>query len=139
MQRYYHGELKGKKIAVWGLAFKPRTDDMREAPSLKLIARLKQAGASVAAHDPAAHEAARKILGDAITYEDDAYETLSDAAGLAICTEWMEFRTPDFKRIAKLLQQKVIFDGRNLYDPQYVNEAGIDYLCVGRPDAMIHR
>ena len=139
MRRYFGGELKGKKMAVWGLAFKPRTDDMREAPSLKLIARLLNAGVIVSAHDPAAHEAARKILGDSITYDEDAYGPLTDADGLAICTEWMEFRTPDFKRMARQMRRKVIFDGRNLYDPQYVNEAGIDYLCIGRPDALIHR
>lgn len=139
IRAYFDGELKGKKMAVWGLAFKPRTDDMREAPSLKLIARLLNAGAIVSAHDPAAHEAARKILGDSITYDEDAYGPLADADGLAICTEWMEFRTPDFKRMAQLMRRKVIFDGRNLYDPQYVNEAGIDYLCIGRPDALIHK
>ena len=112
---------------------------MREAPSLKLIDRLLQAGASVAVHDPAAHESARSILGDSVTYDEDAYGPLADADGLAICTEWMEFRTPDFKRMAKLMRRKVIFDGRNLYDPTYVNEAGIDYLCIGRPDALLKR
>ncbi|MBN1553829.1 MAG: UDP-glucose/GDP-mannose dehydrogenase family protein [Phycisphaerae bacterium] len=139
MRRYYDGDLKGKNIALWGLAFKPRTDDMREAPSLKLIGRLLAAGASVSAHDPAAHEAARKVLGDSITYDEDAYGPLAEADGLAICTEWMEFRTPDFKRMAKCMRRKVIFDGRNLYDPQYVNDAGIDYLCIGRPDAVLKR
>jgi UDPglucose 6-dehydrogenase len=139
MRRYYDGDLKGRKLAVWGLSFKPRTDDMREAPSRKLIARLQQAGATISAHDPAAHDAARAVLGDSISYEEDAYDPLKDADGLAICTEWMEFRTPDFKRMAKLMRRKVIFDGRNLYDPQYVNDAGIDYLCIGRPDALIQR
>ncbi len=136
IERYFNGELQGRKFAVWGLAFKPRTDDMREAPSLKLIARLRDNGASVAAHDPVAHGTARKLLDPAVTLHEQVYEPLHNADGLIICTEWMEFRTPDFARVAELLRTPVIFDGRNLYDPEYVNEAGMDYLCVGRPDAL---
>ncbi len=139
IRRYFDGNLNGKRFAMWGLAFKPRTDDMRDAPSLKLIERLRQGGARIAAHDPAAHATARAILGEAITYHDDAYEPLRGADGLVICTEWMEFRTPDFKRMAELLARPVIFDGRNLYDSEYVNHAGLDYLCIGRPDAILAR
>jgi UDPglucose 6-dehydrogenase len=137
IERYFGGDLKGRQFAMWGLAFKPRTDDMREAPSVKLIRRLLEAGATVAAHDPKAHQTARAIIGDAVTYHEDAYTPLADADGLIICTEWMEFRTPDFKRIAAALKEKVIFDGRNLYEADYINEAGIDYLCIGRPDALV--
>jgi UDPglucose 6-dehydrogenase len=135
----YYGDLRGKKFAVWGLAFKPRTDDMREAPSVKLIRRLLDAGAAVAVHDPEAHNTARKVLGDSVTYHENVYEPLTGADGLIICTEWMEFRTPDFKLIAEKLAQPVIFDGRNLYDPKYVVEAGINYFCIGRPDAIVSK
>jgi UDPglucose 6-dehydrogenase len=137
--RYFDGSLAGRKFAMWGLAFKPRTDDMREAPSVKLIGKLLEAGASVAAHDPQAHQTAREILGDRIDYCDDVYQPLDDADGLIICTEWMEFRTPDFKQIARRLKQPVVFDGRNLYEGDYVTEAGLDYICVGRPDAFASR
>ncbi len=136
IDRYFKGNLAGKKFAVWGLAFKPRTDDVREAPAIKLIRRLQTQGATIAVHDPQANEAARRVLGDTVEYCEDSYGPLQGANGLIICTEWMEFRTPDFKRIAEKLQTPVIFDGRNLYDAEYVNQAGIDYLCIGRPDAM---
>ncbi len=139
IRRYFNGNLKGLTFAVWGLAFKPRTDDMREAPSIKLIQKLLAAGTRVAAHDPQAHHTARDILGDSITYHEDMYEPLDGADALIICTEWMEFRTPDFKRIAEMIRRPAIFDGRNLYDPQYVNETGIDYICIGRPDAIVQR
>lgn len=134
---YFNNALTGKTFAVWGLAFKPRTDDMREAPSIKVIQALQQAGATVTAHDPEAHHTARKVFGESIAYCEDVYEPLADADGLIICTEWMEFRTPDFKRIAEALRTKVIFDGRNLYEPEYVNAAGLDYFCIGRPDAPV--
>ncbi len=136
---YFDGDLGGRRLAVWGLAFKPRTDDMREAPSVKIIRRILEAGGQVAAHDPAAHRAARGVLGDAITYHEDVYGPLQGADGLIVCTEWMEFRTPDFRRMAEALATPVIFDGRNLYDPEYVNEAGIDYFSIGRPDARFRR
>ncbi len=133
ISRYFDGDLAGTRIAVWGLAFKPNTDDMREAPSLKLIDRLHSAGAEVAAYDPQAADRARQVAGDAIAVADDPYAILAGADGLAICTEWMEFRTPDFKRIAAELKRPVIFDGRNLYDPKHVAVRGIDYICIGRP------
>lgn len=138
IKHYFDGDLAGKKFAVWGLSFKPKTDDMREAPSVKVIEALLAAGAAVAAHDPKAHGTARAVLGDRIAYHEDPYEPLRDADALVICTEWMAFRTPDFSRMARLLRQPVIFDGRNLYAPDYVNAAGIDYLCIGRPDAIIN-
>jgi UDPglucose 6-dehydrogenase len=138
IEKYFGGQLEGKKFALWGLAFKPNTDDMREAPSLKIIEHLLARGASVAGHDPKAQTTAKVVLGDSITYHEDAFETFDGADGLIICTEWMEFRTPSFQRIAELLRHRVIFDGRNLYDPEYVNEAGIDYLCIGRPDAIVN-
>jgi len=137
INKWFEGNLEGKKLAMWGLAFKPNTDDMREAPSLKLIRRLIESGASVAAYDPQAMEEAEKILGDTVSYHENAYATLPDADGLVICTEWMEFRTPDFKRIAKELKQPVIFDGRNIYEPEYVNGEGLDYISIGRPDATV--
>jgi UDPglucose 6-dehydrogenase len=139
INRYYNGNIAGKKFAMWGLAFKPRTDDMRQAPSVKLIKRLIESGATVAAHDPQSHHTAKVELGDTITYHDNVYEPLQNADGLIICTEWMEFRTPDFRHVAEALKQAVIFDGRNLYDAEYVNDAGIDYLCIGRADALVNK
>ena len=136
---YFKGDIAGKRFAVWGLAFKPRTDDMREAPSLRVIRRLLDNSASIAVHDPVAHGTAKSVLGDSITYHTNAYEPLADADGLIICTEWMEFRTPDFRQMAQAMKVPVVFDGRNLYDPEYVNGAGMDYLCVGRPDALVER
>jgi len=139
ISNYYNGDLAGKKFAMWGLAFKPRTDDMREAPSVKLIKRLLESGATVAAHDPQSHHTAKIELGDTVTYHDYVYEPLQDADGLIICTEWMEFRTPDFRHISETLRCPVIFDGRNLYDAEYVTDAGIDYLCIGRADALANK
>jgi UDPglucose 6-dehydrogenase len=133
VRRYFDGDLAGKRFAVWGLSFKPNTDDMREAPSLKVINQLLEAGCTVSAHDT------RAILGDRIELHEKQYDVFPEADGLIVCTEWMEFRTPDFKRIAELLRTPVIFDGRNLYDPDYVNAAGLDYLCIGRPDALVAR
>lgn len=137
--RYFDGDVKGKTFAMWGLAFKPKTDDMREAPSAKLIGKLLAAGAAVAAYDPEAIATARAVLGETIQYAEDAYAPLDGADGLIVCTEWMEFRTPDFKRVAELLTCPVIFDGRNLYEGETVNEAGLDYLCIGRADARRNR
>ena len=134
IEKYFGGKLDGKKFALWGLAFKPNTDDMREAPSLEIIRYLLRHGASVAAHDPKSHTTARAVLGDTITYHDDAFDPLDGADGLVICTEWMEFRTPEFSRMAKLLRKPVIFDGRNLYEADYLRDFGLEYYCIGRPD-----
>ncbi|HJP61627.1 MAG TPA: UDP-glucose/GDP-mannose dehydrogenase family protein [Gemmatimonadaceae bacterium] len=125
--------LEGKKIALWGLAFKAGTDDMREAPALTLIETLLEAGVSVCAHDPAAIDQARAILGDKIEFADNGYESLAGADALVIVTDWLEYRNPDFNRIKKELREPVIVDGRNLYDPDRMRELGIRYYSIGRP------
>ena len=124
--------LAGKTVAVWGLSFKPRTDDMREAPSVVIINRLLALGAKVCAHDPEAIKEARKIFGDAIAYSNSQYDILKGADALAIVTEWNEYRNPDFDRIKSLLRRPLIFDGRNLYQPSRMKEAGFEYVPIGR-------
>jgi UDPglucose 6-dehydrogenase len=128
---YFKGDLKGKTIAIWGLAFKPQTDDMREAPSLYIIKSLLEAGATVKAYDPVAIEEAKHHFGDTITYCNEQYETLIDADCLAILTEWPEFKFPSFKIITKLLSKPVIFDGRNIYDRDQIKRNGFEYFCIG--------
>lgn len=125
-------DLRGRMFAVWGLAFKPGTDDMREAPSLVTIRGLLERGARVVAHDPAALEAARRILGDSIEYTDRNYDALSGADALLIHTEWHPYRHPDFARMRASLANAVIFDGRNLYAPGIMRELGFEYFSVGR-------
>jgi UDPglucose 6-dehydrogenase len=124
--------LEGKTIACWGLAFKPRTDDMREAPAITIIHRLLAAGARVRAHDPEAMEEARKIFGDAIDYSANQYDILSNADALAIITDWNEYRNPDFDRIREALATPLIVDGRNLYKPSRMAAAGFRYIPLGR-------
>ena len=133
IKKYYKNELEGKTIAVWGLAFKPNTDDIREAPALVIIDELLQLGAKVRAFDPEAMENVKVIYGDRITYCKTMYDTLEGADSLAIMTEWGEFRAPDFERMGTLLREKVIFDGRNLYDLDTVKEHGFNYQSIGRP------
>ncbi|MFN5236189.1 MAG: UDP-glucose dehydrogenase family protein [Bacteroidota bacterium] len=133
INKYYKHELEGKTIAIWGLAFKPNTDDIREAPALVIIDELLQLGAKVRAFDPEAMENVKAIYGDRITYCKTMYETLESADSLAIMTEWGEFRAPDFERMGTLLREKVIFDGRNLYDLDTVKEHGFNYQSIGRP------
>jgi UDPglucose 6-dehydrogenase len=133
IKKYYKNELEGKTIAIWGLAFKPNTDDIREAPALVIIDELLQLGAKVRAFDPEAMENVKAIYGDRITYCKTMYETLESADSLAIMTEWGEFRAPDFERMGTLLREKVIFDGRNLYDLDTVKEHGFNYQSIGRP------
>jgi UDPglucose 6-dehydrogenase len=128
----HYGNLEGKVFAVWGLAFKPKTDDLREAPSLEVIEGLLGKGASVRAHDPVAEPAARRLFGNRIRIDKGPYETLEGADGLFLVTEWNEFRQPDFERMRKLMRQPVIFDGRNLYDPKRLRERGFTYFGVGR-------
>ncbi|MGB0955865.1 MAG: UDP-glucose dehydrogenase family protein [Panacagrimonas sp.] len=130
----YFGDLKGKRIALWGLAFKPRTDDMREAPSRDLMQALWQAGANVVAYDPVASDEARHIYGERedLQFASSPEDALQDADALAIVTEWRVFHAPDFERIRSLLKTPVIFDGRNLYDPALVEKAGIAYYAMGR-------
>ena len=132
IKKYFDSSLKGKKIAVWGLAFKPDTDDIREAPSLYIIDELLKEGASVVAYDPEAMANVKKLLGDKITYANDEYEALKGADALLIATEWSLFRTPDFEKLAKLLKTKAIFDGRNLYSVNQMKELGFYYSSIGR-------
>jgi UDPglucose 6-dehydrogenase len=126
-------DLRGKKIGLWGLAFKPETDDMREAPSIKIIEALLAAGAEVRASDPEASETAKKIFGDRIKIETDPYEALRGADAMVVITEWNEFRRPDFKQIKELLAQPYVFDGRNIYNPETMRSMGFNYFCIGRP------
>jgi UDPglucose 6-dehydrogenase len=132
MKEYFHGNLKGVRIAIWGLAFKPETDDIREAPSLYMIEKLINEGADVIAFDPEATENVRKLLGHRIQYATTQYEALENADALLICTEWSVFRTPDFDIITEKLNNKAIFDGRNLYDLEKMRELGYHYKSVGR-------
>ncbi|HKR03990.1 MAG TPA: UDP-glucose/GDP-mannose dehydrogenase family protein [Bacteroidia bacterium] len=132
LKKYFKNNLKGKKIALWGLAFKPDTDDIREAPALYMIDELVKQGAEISAFDPEAMENVKKLMGDKITYSSDQYEALKNADALLIATEWALFRTPDFDKMSSLLKKKIIFDGRNLYDPQRMKELGFYYNSVGR-------
>ncbi len=127
--------LKGRRIAVWGLAFKPGTDDMREAPSLTLIEALLDEGVSVCAHDPAALDQARTLIGNRIDYAETNYEALAGADALVVVTDWNEYRHPDFERVKRALKQPVIVDGRNLYDVEKMRELGVRYHSIGRPSA----
>jgi UDPglucose 6-dehydrogenase len=134
VKRHFGEPLSGLTFAIWGLAFKPRTDDMRDAPSITVIESLLAGGARVQAFDPEAMEEARKIFGDRIQYTHRNYDALHGAAALLILTEWNEFRRPDFARIKGLLKQPVIFDGRNIYDPGDVRKLGFTYYSIGRND-----
>lgn len=133
IKAYFNGELAGKHFALWGLAFKPNTDDIREAPALYLINALLAAGASVTAFDPEAMPNVQKLIGDKIGYAESQYEALTNADALIIATEWSEFRTPDFEMINSRLTNKVIFDGRNLFDVKYISDLGYYYESIGRP------
>ena len=126
------GELDGRTVAVWGLAFKAGTDDMRESPSIPLIDALLAAGARVRAHDPEAMDVARSIWGDRVTLVDEPFAALEGADALAVVTEWLVYRTPDFERIRAMLASRVIVDGRNLYDPARLARIGIRYAGIGR-------
>ena len=131
--KHFNGDIKGKRIALWGLAFKPETDDMREAPSLVLIEKLKNAGCLVSAYDPVAiPEAQRRLPEDMISYVKDIYEAVIDADALLLVTEWKEFRMPSWSVIKKLMATPLILDGRNIYDKVELEEAGFIYHCIGR-------
>jgi UDPglucose 6-dehydrogenase len=130
--KQHFGSLKGKRIALWGLAFKPKTDDMREAPAVPLIHGLLDAGASVTAYDPEAMKVARGILGAKVEFTDKSYDALAGADALAIVTEWHEFREPDWIKIKKLMKTPVIFDGRNIYNPEHLRGLGFTYYSMGR-------
>jgi UDPglucose 6-dehydrogenase len=135
-KRYFNGDLKGKTFALWGLSFKPQTDDMREAPSLVIIDKLLSEGAKVKAYDPVAFEEAKRILGNKIEYATDPYDALVDADALFLVTEWPEFKIPNFKVMKKLLNTPVIFDGRNVYDIEEVKSNGFDYFGIGAGDKL---
>ncbi|QRN95941.1 UDP-glucose/GDP-mannose dehydrogenase family protein [Archangium violaceum] len=128
----HFGSLDGRKFAVWGLAFKPKTDDMREAPSIEVIEGLLAKGAQVAAHDPVAERTARRVFGERIRYTNVPYEALEGVDALFVVTEWNEFRHPDFERMKALMKSPVIFDGRNIYDPSRMKELGFTYMGLGR-------
>ena len=131
VMKHFNGDIKGKTIAIWGLSFKPQTDDMREAPALVIIEKLLGAGAKVKAYDPVAMKEARHTLGETITYADEQYEALIDADCLLLVTEWSEFKFPNLKIIRKLLNQPVIFDGRNIYDAAEMKRNEFTYYCIG--------
>jgi UDPglucose 6-dehydrogenase len=132
VKAYFNNDLKGKKIALWGLAFKPNTDDIREAPALYIIDELLKAGVVVTVFDPEAMENVRQLLGDKITFVADQYDALNDADALVIATEWNEFRTPDFARISASLKNRAIFDGRNLFTLTQMADMGYHYVSIGR-------
>ena len=132
IKAYFNGDLKGKKIALWGLAFKPNTDDIREAPALYIIDELLAAGATVATFDPEAMNNVKHLVGDKIIFVESQYDALKEADALVIATEWSEFRTPDFTRITSLLKNKAIFDGRNLFDLKQMEDLGYHYVSIGR-------
>ncbi|GIW39858.1 MAG: UDP-glucose 6-dehydrogenase [Candidatus Binatia bacterium] len=129
---HFGGNVEGKRLAVWGLAFKPRTDDMRQAPSITIVGRLLEAGAELHVHDPEAMREARKIFGDRVVYHRVNYEALEGADALLLVTEWNQYRRPDFERMRRLMRQPVIFDGRNVYDPAEMREFGFVYYSIGR-------
>jgi UDPglucose 6-dehydrogenase len=132
IKSYFKNNLKGKKFALWGLAFKPNTDDIREAPALKIIEELLSEGASVIAYDPEAMANVKKEIGDKITFAESQYAALENADALVIATEWSEFRTPDFNKMKSLLKNHVIFDGRNLFELYQMEDCGFHYESVGR-------
>jgi UDPglucose 6-dehydrogenase len=132
---HYGDALPGKTLAVWGLAFKPRTDDIREAPALVLLETLLEAGVQLRVHDPEAMENVRRLYGDRLVYCDRPYGALEGADGLVIVTEWQQFRNPDFELMRRLMKAPVVFDGRNLYEPRTLAEAGFTYYSIGRQTA----
>jgi UDPglucose 6-dehydrogenase len=139
IRAYFDGRLEGRTIALWGLAFKPNTDDMREAPARELMEALWAAGASVRAYDPVAMDEARRIYGDRpdLALVDGAEAALEGADALAVVTEWQEFRSPDFELMRDALRHRVIFDGRNLYDPALVRSYGLTYHGIGRGEPLV--
>jgi UDPglucose 6-dehydrogenase len=132
MKDYFKGNLKGKTIAIWGLSFKPHTDDIREAPALYNIEQLLKEGAAVRVHDPEAMENVKTLYGEKLKYFDSAYDAAEGADAVFIATEWPEFRTPDFEKLASVVKSKVIFDGRNVYELDVMKEQGFTYYSIGR-------
>ncbi len=132
IKKHFKDGLKGRQFGLWGLSFKPNTDDMREAPSLVIMNKLIEEGARIKAYDPAAMDEARRILGTSVEYAKDMYEAVIDVDALILVTEWPEFRIPNFKVMTKLMSRKIIFDGRNIYDYSDLKEHGFTYYCIGR-------
>jgi UDPglucose 6-dehydrogenase len=132
LKKYYNNDIKGKKFAMWGLAFKPETDDIREAPALYIIDELLKEGATISVFDPEGMNNVKALIGNKINYGTTPYEILDGADALLIVTEWSLFRTPDFDQVSSLLKNKVIFDGRNLYDLQKMVDLGYYYNSIGR-------
>jgi UDPglucose 6-dehydrogenase len=133
---YFDGDIKGKTFAMWGLSFKPNTDDMREAPALVLIDKITAAGAKIIAYDPVAISECKRRVGDIIEYRNSAYETIDGADAILLVTEWSEFRVLDYTKMDKL-KNKVIFDGRNIYDPAELKSHGFDYFGIGRRNNFV--
>ena len=132
IENQFNHNLTNKKLAIWGLAFKPETDDVREAPAIYLMNELLSRGAKLSVYDPEAMQNIKKQFGDKLTYCESMYDALTDADALVICTEWSIFRTPDFNKVKQLLKQNIIFDGRNLYDLEDIKKEGISYMSIGR-------
>jgi UDPglucose 6-dehydrogenase len=132
IKNYYHNNLKGKTFAIWGLSFKPQTDDMREAPSLVIIDKLLTEGAKIKVYDPVAMEECKRVLGNKVEYSKDQYEATIDADAIVVVTEWSEFRLPNFTILDKLMKAKVIFDGRNIFEPSEMADLGYTYYSIGR-------
>lgn len=132
IKKHFQGKVKGLTVTLWGLSFKPNTDDVREAPALTIIAALQKLGVTLRAHDPAAMEEMKRKIGHAVKYYDNNYEALKGADALIVVTEWNDFRRPDFDRMKSLMKQPVIFDGRNIYDPKVMAERGFVYYGIGR-------
>ncbi len=132
MMKHFNNSLRGKTIGIWGLSFKPKTDDIREAPSLTLIERLLDSGVKIKAYDPAAMNEIKNVFGDKINYANDPYEAAEGVDAIALVTEWSEFHLPDFLRLSELMNQKIIFDGRNIYNPDELKDLGFTYYGVGR-------
>lgn len=132
MIKFFNNNIKNRMIGIWGLSFKPKTDDIRESSSIVLIEKLLEAGARINAYDPAAINETKKVLGNRIGYSSDPYEALVNADAVALMTEWSEFHLPDFTRMAELMKGKVIFDGRNIYDPDQIRKLGFTYFGIGR-------
>ena len=124
--------LKGKRVAIWGLAFKPETDDMREAPALVVIEHLLKSGAQVVVYDPVAMDECKRRIGDAVSYARDMYDAAIDADAIALMTEWKQFRLPSWRVVHKAMRGNLIVDGRNIYDPAELTEEGFDYKCIGK-------
>ena len=135
IKAYYKNNIQGKHFALWGLAFKPNTDDIREAPALSIIEALTAAGATVTAYDPEAMANVKGLIGDKIKYAEHQYHALEGADALIIATEWSEFRTPDFERMETAIKNKIVFDGRNLFDVVKMQELGYHYESIGRANA----